>query len=122
MYNLFLDDKRTLQMAYDANPGLETIFNKNPIVIVKNMDEFVKIITEKGLPKIISFDHDLADLYYEDGERKERDGKKCAEWLGDYCMENKLQIPQYYVHSDNPVGKNNIKKTLEFYAKYIERN
>lgn len=107
-------------MAYDHNTGLEKVLNTEEIVIVKNYDEFVNIIEMRGLPKFISFDHDLADIVTNDnGEKIEKSGKTCADWLGVYCMENKLKIPAYYVHSDNIVGKENIKKTLEFYARYI---
>lgn len=119
-YNLFLDDKRTLKMAYDYNSGLEKILSQEEIVIAKNYDEFVETIEMRGLPKFVTFDHDLGDfIINEEGEKIERTGKTCADWLGVYCMENKLKIPPYYVHSDNTVGKENIKKTLEFYAKYI---
>lgn len=119
-YNLFLDDKRTLKMAYDHNLGLQKVMETEEIVMVKNYDEFVETIELRGLPEFISFDHDLGHfITNEEGESVERTGKTCADWLGSYCMENKLKIPSYYVHSDNTVGKENIKKTLDFYAKYI---
>ena len=119
-YNLFLDDRRTLKMAYAANSGLQVHLEKYPIVIAKNAAEFIKIITERGLPEMVSFDHDLGDFYYEDGIKKERSGDTCAKWLGDYCMENHKKMPKFSVHSDNPVGKENIIKTFNFYAKHIE--
>lgn len=118
-YNLFLDDRRTLQMAYDSNPGLKDILQKNEILIVKNATQFITCIQSNGLPEFITFDHDLADFFYEKGETRERTGNTCAKWLGEYCMKNKLLIPFYYVHSDNSVGRKNIKGTLDFYSKHI---
>ena len=83
-YNLFLDDKRTLQMAYDANPNLQTVLEKNPIIIVRNATQFIKCIIKNGLPEFVTFDHDLADFFYENGETRERTGNTCAKWLCEY--------------------------------------
>ena len=33
--------------------------------IVRNYDDFVKWIEENGLPDIVSFDHDLAEVHYD---------------------------------------------------------
>jgi len=30
----------------------------------------------------------------------------------DYCIDNNLKLPEYYCHSMNPVGKNNILSVL----------
>lgn len=56
-YNLFLDDMRFPEDAfyYTYNP----IYNTYEWEIVRTYDEFVKIIEEKGIPKKLSFDHDL---------------------------------------------------------------
>jgi hypothetical protein len=61
-YKLFLDDMRI--------PANVFTYIKNPIyldpdwVIVTNYDEFVKVVEEKGIPDVVSFDHDLADEHY----------------------------------------------------------
>lgn len=119
-YNLFLDDRRTLQMAYDANAGLQQHLEAHPIVIAKNAGQFIKSILKNGVPQIVSFDHDLGDFYFDNGEKRERSGDTCAEWLCKYCLNNNKPLPQFYVHSDNPVGRENIKKTFTFYAKYCK--
>lgn len=119
-YNLFLDDRRTLQMAYDANSGLQAHLEKNSVVVVKNAAQFIKTILTKGVPEMISFDHDLGDFYFDNGEKRERSGLTCAEWICKYCMQNKKPLPKYSVHSDNQVGRENIKRTFTFYAKYID--
>ena len=55
-YNLFLDDFREPEDAFNhTNNQLYLI----GWVIVRNYDEFVKTIEERGIPEILSFDHDL---------------------------------------------------------------
>jgi len=122
-YNLFLDDERI--------PSNVT-WVKLPLVewtIVRNYKQFVDTITAKGLPKNISFDHDLADEHYVQsiasnqnkthdfnyGTITEKTGYDCAKWLVEYCREKDLEIPAYTVHSMSVVGKKNIISYLENY-------
>jgi len=102
--------------------------------IVRSYNEFVAWIESNGLPVIISFDHDLADTHYtpehlwvdynaskawQDAQvHVEKTGFECAKWLVEYCMDNKLPLPQYYCHSQNPVGKDNIIGLLNNFKKY----
>jgi hypothetical protein len=120
-YALFLDDIRiplTTRHVYMPPYNWE---------IAKTYNEFVRLITEKGLPYFISFDHDLSHEHYPfnepDGGRsnpnvipydtyKEKTGYHCALWLIDYCAKNKLKLPQFQVHSMNPIGKKNIENVL----------
>jgi len=117
-YNLFLDDER-----YPKNVSWISL----PLVewtVVRNYDQFVKIITERGLPNNVSFDHDLADAHYQhyietrgQGDPntavfKEKTGYECARWLKEYCTNNHLPIPPFTVHSMNPIGKQNIIRLL----------
>ncbi len=76
---------------------------------VYNFDEFVKFIADKGLPNFISFDHDLGE---------EKTGYDCAKFLVDYCLDQNLKLPEFYVHSQNPVGKENIEKLLDNFNKF----
>jgi len=106
-------------MAYDANLGLQKHLEEHPIVIAKNASQFIRTILKKGVPEMISFDHDLGDFYFDNGEKRERSGTTCAEWICNYCKQNKKPLPKYSVHSDNNVGRENIKRTFTFYAKHI---
>lgn len=94
---------------------------KNPIyleewVIARNYSEFITLVTFKGLPDIVSFDHDLAFEHYDGGEQErgyeEETGADCAKWLVNYCNENSLDLPECWIHSMNPVGAENIKNIL----------
>lgn len=116
-YKLFLDDERYPRQVHWVQ---EVFLNPFDWVIVRSYAEFVKYIEENGLPSIISFDHDLSDEHYAEGfqglpprsDYKEKTGYECAKWLVEYCMDHKKKIPKFYVHSLNPVGRENIKCLL----------
>lgn len=107
------------------------------IIWVLNYDQFVEWITVNGLPDIISFDHDLADEHYTPEEYwndydkskeyqdsktyKEKNGHECAKWLVNYCQSHGLKLPNYLVHSFNPVGADNIRGVLESYTKFMNK-
>lgn len=72
-------------------------------IIIRNYKDFVKWINKYGVPDYISFDHDLG---------KGKDGYDAAKFLGQYCVNNNIPLPEYNVHSANIVGVNNIKNYL----------
>jgi len=125
MYNLFLDDMRVPQdvFNYTGNP----IFLKEDWVIVRSYDEFVKYIEEKGLPEMVTFDHDLADVHYGVQDHVDQDyydlceektGYHCALWMINYCLDNELKLPKrVYIHSMNGVGARNINSLFTTYEK-----
>lgn len=94
MKKLYLDDLRPTPAGFER---------------VYAYEEFVKFILDNGLPDFISYDHDL-------GEGKT--GYDCAKWLVEYCLENNLSLPEYAVHSQNPVGKENILTLLSNFEKF----
>ncbi|MDR6465701.1 cyclic-phosphate processing receiver domain-containing protein [Chryseobacterium sediminis] len=115
---LFLDDIRYPVEAYHYTK--QDIFLRNDWHIVRNYEQFVNRILEKGLPEMISFDHDLADEHYlkhDSQEFVEKTGYDCAKWLVEYCMDNYLDLPKFYSHSMNPVGKENILSLLKNFKK-----
>lgn len=79
--------------------------------IVRNHEEFVEFININGLPEEVSFDHDL-------GENK-KTGYDCAKWLCEYCWTNGLPVPDWNVHSANPVGRDNIVQLIENFQKKL---
>lgn len=103
-YKLFLDDCR--------------IPPTDGWTVVKSYDEFCFCIETHGLPKMISFDHDLADVHYNGDYSTEKTGYDCAKWLVEYCVDNNLKLPEFECHSMNPVGKRNILSTLERRLRY----
>lgn len=120
-YNLYLDDFR--------NPSDSAYHSKNNIclklewVVVRNYNEFVKCIEKNGIPEIISFDHDLADIHYDYQTDlfSEKTGYDCAKWFIDYIIDNNLQLPKkILIHSMNLVGSKNIKSLFDSYIKSLE--
>ena len=131
MKKLFLDDIRIPKDAIGLVPSnMNQFYWENDLDVVKNYSEFCDYIQKYGSPDFVSFDHDLADDHYNDlfsdenwskndtdvvlkyDDYKEKTGYECAKWLVDYCLENGLQLPDYVVHSANPVGKKNIESYL----------
>lgn len=131
-YRLFLDDVRNPIDAWSYTGFLP--FTENDWKIVRNYDQFTDYIVrnhKKGyFPEFIAFDHDLANEHYSPHMNSpeeyskleetftEKTGMDCAKWLVDFCMDNDLKLPEYFVHSMNPAGGDNIKAYLENYKKH----
>lgn len=121
-YHLFLDDFRNPEDCFDRTYNQVYLLGWT---IVKNYDEFVKTITEKGMPRMLSLDHDLCDLHYVKqppyDEDTEKTGYDCAKWLINYCMDNQLDLPEtILIHSMNPAGSLNIESLFDSYYKSLE--
>lgn len=114
---IFLDDLRTLDMSHNLNKGLGEMDGKSWL-IARTLQDFKSIIINHFNDiDLISFDHDLG-IIGENGE--EEDGKDAANFLVDYCMDNGKKLPDWYVHSDNTVGVENISGLLFGYMKNVE--
>ena len=105
MVKLFIDDTRDPQRPLK---GVDQDW-----VIVRTYDEAIQYFSNNPCPEFCSFDNDL-------GIGKE--GADIAKWLIDYDLDHDGHyIPydfQYYVHSQNPVRREYINKTLENYLKF----
>lgn len=131
-WNLFLDDIRQPEEAY-AYTGFEK-FATLDWFVVKDYEEFIRAVAVRGMPEFISFDHDLADEHYtppeywtdydsskeyqESRQYQEKTGLDCAKWLVEWCLQWGYKLPDFYVHSMNPVGKDNIIAYLNQYKKH----
>ena len=110
MYNIFLDDVRSPKTTKHVElPLCEW-------TIIRSYDEFCRIISSRGLPHRIAFDHDLS---YDDQNKtenfNEKTGYDAAKWLIEYCMRTEQELPEFSCHSMNPYGKRNIISLLENY-------
>lgn len=130
-YNLFLDDdpgRIPNQLSWIELPLVEW-------TIVRSYNEFVQCIEKNELPVRISFDHDLGPEAYQEfhlmrDERreidysrlKEKTGYDAAKYIAHYCIDKGVPIPVYYVHTMNPIGKENIISILESARKIIDEN
>ena len=100
-YKLFLDDVRQPKRGTWS--------------LARSFEEALDIVDEKGMPNIISFDHDL-------GEGKT--GDDFAKWLIEQHLNGDLTFPErfeFIVHSANPVGKKNIESRLNNFLKHIRK-
>ncbi|KRD10073.1 hypothetical protein ASE21_10140 [Flavobacterium sp. Root901] len=107
-YKLFLDDIRDVNMVY------KKLTNDN-FVIVRNFNDFKKVILEKGLPELISFDNDLG---LDENDNVAEDGYACAKWLV-YESGLDLRNLKFNVHSANPVASQQIQSLLDNYIKHL---
>ncbi len=124
MRRLFLDDNRNPSQCahYMHLRGINVSIYSEDWFIVRSYTEFKKWITKNGLPDYISFDHDLGDIagFLVNRNAKEYTGYDCAKWLVDYCIHYKLNLPEYTVHSANPVGTINIESYLANFKKHYQ--
>ena len=131
-YNIFLDDVRKPEDVFKYTNNKIYLLSW---VIVRDYDQFVKIVEKCGIDNIdtISYDHDLCyqhyayvgrkkeDLeeYYRD-EYREMTGYDCAKWLCDYCLEKNKKMPKYLIHSMNAVGSRNIDSYIKNFSKHCD--
>lgn len=118
MTKLFLDDHRTPEEC------VGDIYDQGKWDIVGDFDEFQAYIMERGIPDVISFDHDLADEHYDidwwdvykEGRlapTSARTGLDCIKWLYKFCDESDTELPECIVHSMNPIGREVINEYIE---------
>lgn len=135
-YNLFLDDLRSPQDAYDQEK--HEMFLHKEWVVVRNYDEFVSYIHNNGLPQLIAFDHDLHEEHYTPKEFwnnyqdsmayqdarvcQHKTGLDCAKFLIDYCEEYSKPLPDWYSHSANPIGRDRIHDIMFYYKRYSNQS
>lgn len=150
-YNLFLDD---IRFPYVEKSDLKDSekefhnfisayhytfyepFKSEQWLIARNYYQFVNIVTNKGVPKIVAFDHDLGMEHYESiptdpkikqtdidySKFQEKTGYDCAKWLCDYCQQYNVKFPEFFIHSMNVAGSMNIKNYILNYKKHVEES
>jgi hypothetical protein len=102
----------------------------NDWIVVRNYDEFVAQLKLNGLGnfEVISLDHDLGEgamvEYYTNVKNnsmldynniEERTGMDCCRYLVSESMNEKIPLPQVYIHSANPIGSANMMGYINNY-------
>ena len=119
-YNIFLDDIRVPTDVTWVDIPVDQHYS-----VVRSYKEFVDLITlRREVPKYVCYDHDLAMAMYIIDEipynsYDEKTGYDCAKWLGNYCIDKGEKLPDFVVHSQNPVGKMNIQGYLDNVIKFL---
>ena len=94
--------------------------------VVRNYKDFIKTVEKHGIDNIskISFDHDLNDF----SGGSEKTGKTAANWFIETFMDmqesGKISgehFPEVTVHSDNPVGVQNIIGLINPFLKMLNK-
>lgn len=92
--------------------------------IVRSYGQFVKWVEDNGVPDLVAFDYDLADVeelkeslpfeeWFDIDQNRVYTGLDCASFLLDYCKERGFKFPEYVIHSANPDGTEEIKNLLK---------
>lgn len=96
------------------------VMSSSPLnwVIVRNYEEFVKVVEADGIPEVVCFDHDLCEEHYVDGFQgeaktegyREKTGYDCAKFLAQKIRDelpNECAV-EIVLHSMNPAGRKNM--------------
>jgi len=81
-------------------------------LITRSSESTINIMRQTGCPNFISFDHDLGG---------DDTAMKVVKWMVDMDLNHPGWIPHnftFFVHSANPVGKENIEGYLNSYFKF----
>ena len=121
---IFLDDERKPTDVTWVEPHV-LYKNNSPqfVYIVRDFSEFkqevdaaVRVFKSSGWKLVYSFDHDLQ--CFEDG--KEITGYDCLKYMLNVYHEQNIPTPVCVFHTQNPVGKENMKCYYENYKKFME--
>lgn len=81
-------------------------------VLARSYEEAVEIILRKRI-RVLSLDHDLG---------QEKSGYDLCKFLVENCLDSRIEWPdEIYLHTDNPVGRNNMLQLLAHYAPEITK-
>ena len=124
MKRLFLDDWRIPRdcATYMYHRADCRIFHEE-WDIVRSYGQFIKWIEDNGVPDLVAFDYDLADVaelkeslpieeWFDLDEGRVYTGLDCVKFLLNYCNDRNIKFPEYVIHSANPDGSEEIKNLL----------
>ena len=115
-YRLFIDDEREPAfLEFLIRQGSRDLVPDGPWVVVRSQPEAQQLISERGVPEMISFDHDY-------GLPESGNGHNLASWLVEEALDGRLDLRglKYQVHSRNPVGQVNIRGVLDSYLNSLK--
>lgn len=95
-WKMFLDDER---FPADNDPDW---------VVVRHVNHAKELIQDYGPPYFMTLDHDLGE---------DLNGHDFAKWFVEYLMDTETKWNgRFYVHSQNPVGRDNIQNYLDSFV------
>jgi hypothetical protein len=99
-YNLFIDDERL-----PPDDGKDW-------VVVRTSYDAILHVAKNGIPSYISFDHDLGGC---------DTSMEFIAWLIEAVLDERFKVPDdfnFYVHSQNPIGKSNIEAKMTSFLRH----
>ncbi len=126
---LWLDDIRDPFKGDWITKFAPDFADRGEIIWVKTCEDFIAWVNENGMPTKVAFDHDLADVVYNDKGAivmndsvwREKTGFDAAKFLTEYCMDNDVDLPLWTVQSSNTVGRDNINGLLLSFLRSYKR-
>ena len=108
-YYLMLDDLRSIQEARNTGrvynrDGHVAILPDQEWTLVRCYTEFKTVVKCRGLPVMVSFDHDLCPEHFRHHPSAVKNGADCMKWLYGYCQKHRLFFPEWFVHSTNQLA------------------
>lgn len=123
VYFLFLDDKYREYRNPDTYCRDSTMvpfkvqitekIGDMPWVLVDSYEAFKTALDRYGIPYGVSFDHDLGI----NSDGTEKTGKDCANLLAHKCLDEGVNFPHYFIHTDNIPGRYNIQSVIDSFIK-----
>lgn len=124
---IFLDDERNPEDVFWIDyPEYKDTH------IVRRMCDFMFVVISLGKDLVnydISFDHDIQDFQTFNDKNAgeitlESTGYDCAKWLCEHALENDIDLSEitFYTHTNNPIGKKNIRTYLDNFIKFHKEN
>ena len=101
-YTLFIDDERIPALSEAGSV----------IVIARSSAAAISIVKELGMPQKICFDHDLGG---------DDTSINFLRWVVNESLDGNVKIPENFtfsVHSQNPIGAENIRANLAGFLKF----
>lgn len=106
---LYIDDIRN---PFDDIKIKTMDLSKYDLVWIKSYDEVIQFLQTEW-PDIIDFDHDLGT---------EQTGYDIAKYIVNTCLDKNYKLPEFYCHSANPCGKENILSLLQNFKEKWNQN
>lgn len=129
-YNLYLDDLRTPCVSFDWVKDIRYL-TEDWVVVRSHMD-FVAHVEKHGVPKLVSFDHDMGEEHYQYANANAigqevyetfelPTGFHTAKWFIEHCIQLDVPVPEVLIHTMNLAGGENIKSLFTTYDKYFRK-
>lgn len=106
---LYIDDVRN---PFDDIKIKTMDLSEYDLVWIKSYDEVIQFLQTEW-PDIIDFDHDLGT---------EQTGYDIAKYIVNICLNKNYRLPEFYCHSANPCGKENILSLLQNFKEKWNQN